>query len=110
MYYVYMLCCAGSTLYTGTASDIDRRMKQHFSGGGCAAKFTRSHPPIRLEAVWSCEGKGDALRIEARIKALPRSEKLRLIDRDELSALIPDAPRCERIFDKELIGRWTRLE
>ena len=29
MYYVYMLWCRDDTLYTGTASDLCRRMRQH---------------------------------------------------------------------------------
>lgn len=110
MYYVYMLLCKGDNLYTGTAADIDRRMKQHFSASRECAKFTRSHPPVRLEAVFGCEGKGDALRAEARIKSLTREKKLRLIRGESLSELCPGAPECERIYDEELIGRWKRLD
>ena len=52
MYYVYMLWCRDDTLYTGTASDLCRRMRQHRDGGAACARYTRSHPPRELAGVW----------------------------------------------------------
>ena len=39
MYYVYMLWCRDDTLYTGTASDLCRRMRQHRDGGAACAQW-----------------------------------------------------------------------
>ncbi|MBQ8918081.1 MAG: GIY-YIG nuclease family protein, partial [Oscillospiraceae bacterium] len=62
MYYVYMLRCGDGSLYTGIATDVDRRVKEHNSGRG--AKYTRSRLPV--EAVYREElpDKGAALRRE----------------------------------------------
>ena len=46
MWYVYMLLCADGSLYTGSATDVERRFEEHRSGHG--AKYTRSHPPLAV--------------------------------------------------------------
>ena len=76
MYYVYMLWCRDDTLYTGTASDLCRRMRQHRDGGAACARYTRSHPPRELAGVWRTEGRGEALRLEYAVKRLSRQGKL----------------------------------
>ena len=70
MYYVYMLWCRDDTLYTGTASDLCRRMRQHRDGGAACARYTRSHPPRELAGVWRTEGRREALRLEYAVKRL----------------------------------------
>ena len=45
-YSVYMLRCAGGTLYTGIAKDVAARLKQHQSGKGAA--YTRTRLPVVL--------------------------------------------------------------
>ena len=52
MYYVYMLRCRDGSLYTGTAADLCRRMRQHAGGGSACARYTRAHPPRELAGVW----------------------------------------------------------
>ena len=59
-WYVYMLRCEDGSLYTGIASDVEKRFAMHKSGHG--AKYTRSHPPV------------------AAIKKLPRAKKLELTE------------------------------
>ena len=46
MNYVYILRCADGTLYTGSTTDLDRRLAVHNSGKG--AKYTRSRRPVEL--------------------------------------------------------------
>jgi putative endonuclease len=77
MPYVYIVRCRDGSLYTGSAKVLARRVAQH--AAGIAAKYTRSRLPVvlvwsRRVASWSA-----ALRLEIRIKALPRSAKLALI-------------------------------
>ena len=78
MWYVYMLACADGSLYTGTATDVDRRFAVHKSGRG--AKYTRAHPPVAVVSRAACGDKGAALRREAAIKKLPRTKKLELTE------------------------------
>ena len=51
MYFVYMLRCRGGSLYTGIAADMEKRLRQHASGGAACAKYTRAHPPEALAAI-----------------------------------------------------------
>ena len=85
MYYVYMLWCRDDTLYTGTASDLCRRMRQHRDGGAA-----RSHPPRELAGVWRTESRREALRLEYAVKRLSRQGKLALLHQPETAAdLLP---------------------
>ena len=77
-YFVYMLRCRGDVYYTGLTTDVARRYRLHASGKG--AKFTRSHPPEAITAVWQCADKVAAARVEYAIKkSLSRAEKESLI-------------------------------
>ena len=74
--FVYMLRCADGSLYTGSTTDLDRRLAAHQSGRG--AKYTRSHGPVEVVYREACADRSAALRREAAIKRLTRSEKLAL--------------------------------
>ena len=77
MYYVYLLCCADGTLYTGFTNDLARRLAAHNAGRG--AKYTRGRRPVELVYWESFSNKSSALRREYAIKQLPRRQKLTLI-------------------------------
>jgi putative endonuclease len=74
--YVYLLRCADESLYCGWTTDVERRLAAHLAG--TASRYTRSRRPVVLAAVIEVADRGAALREEARIKRLPRAEKLRL--------------------------------
>ena len=77
-YYVYILRCRGGSLYTGITNDVAHRMAAHLSGKG--AKYTRAHPPEAVAALWRCEDKTTAARLEYAVKAkLTRAQKLELV-------------------------------
>lgn len=76
--WVYMLRCADGSLYTGWTADLQRRLAKHAAGR--ASRYTASRLPVRLAAAWSMPDRGAAMREEARIKRLPRMQKLALID------------------------------
>lgn len=78
MAYVYLLRCADGSLYCGWTTDVGRRLAAHRSG--TASRYTRSRPPVELALVVVVADRSAALREEARIKRLPRTAKLRLID------------------------------
>ena len=79
MYFVYILRCQDGSLYTGMAADLRRRLHAHTAKTPACARYTRSHPPVALEAAWQTEARSDALRLEALIKRLTRAQKLALI-------------------------------
>jgi putative endonuclease len=73
-YWLYLLECEGGVYYTGIAIDVEQRFFKHVFGLG--ARFTRAWPPVRVLAARQYPSKGDALRAELRLKALPRAGKL----------------------------------
>ena len=77
-WYVYMLRCDDGTLYTGITNDLDRRVSAHQEGTG--SKYTRSRRPVRLVLREAASSRGAALRREAEIRRLTRSQKLELIE------------------------------
>lgn len=76
--YVYILRCKDNTLYTGWTNDIEHRLAAHRAGKG--AKYTKGRGPLVLVYLESLENKSEALKREAAIKALTRTEKLVLIN------------------------------
>lgn len=77
MYSVYIILCSDGTLYTGTAKNAFKRFLKHKEGKG--AKYTRTHCPEKLVAVWDTEDKSTALKTEMRIKKLTKNKKEELI-------------------------------
>ena len=77
MPFVYLVECADGTLYAGWTTDLIRRMKAH--NGGKGARYTRSRRPVKLVYREECESRGAALRREAALRRLSRSQKLELI-------------------------------
>jgi putative endonuclease len=75
--YVYLLRCADESLYCGWTTDVDRRLDAHRAG--TASRYTRSRRPVEIAAVIPVPDRSAALKEEARIKRLPRREKLRLV-------------------------------
>jgi putative endonuclease len=74
--YVYLLRCADESLYCGWTTDVERRLDAHRAG--TASRYTRSRRPVAIAAVIPVADRSAALKEEARIKRLPREEKLRL--------------------------------
>ncbi|MGD1051954.1 MAG: GIY-YIG nuclease family protein [Solirubrobacteraceae bacterium] len=74
--WVYILRCADGSLYTGWTVDVERRLAAHRAGSG--ARYTRSRLPVELLASFAMDDAGAARREEARIKRLPRAQKLAL--------------------------------
>ena len=95
MYYIYMVRCADSSLYTGIAADLGRRLREHTQKATTAAKYTRSRQVEALEMAWTAPDRSAASRLECAIKRLPREKKLRLIAEPErMGELLPQLP-CE---------------
>jgi putative endonuclease len=75
---VYMLRCADGTLYTGWTVDLGRRVAAHSRGRG--GRYTRVRLPVEVVYVAPMADRTAARREEARIKQLPRAQKLALLE------------------------------
>ena len=74
---VYLLRCADGSLYCGWTLRLDARLAAHRAGRG--SKYVASRLPIEVAAVLPMRDRGAALREEARIKRLTRTEKEALV-------------------------------
>ncbi|GGI89539.1 GIY-YIG nuclease family protein [Shewanella gelidii] len=79
-WYVYIIRCCHGHLYTGVTTDVERRFKEHESGGVKAAKFLKGKGPLKLMYQEVAEDRSAALKREIAIKKLSRSSKLALIN------------------------------
>ncbi len=76
-WFVYILCCADGSLYTGITKEMKRRCQQH--NDGTASRYTRSRLPTKLVWQEAQPSRSSALKREATIKAMARRDKLMLI-------------------------------
>jgi len=79
LWWVYFVRTPQRSLYCGITTDVKRRFKQHQDGTG--AKALRGKAP--LELVWSYKigpHKGEALRLEHKLKQLNKQKKEQLIE------------------------------
>lgn len=88
MYYVYILRCQDHSLYTGITNQIEKRLKEHFFRLPQCAKYTKSHHAKTLEALWCCENRSEASKLEYYIKQLSKDKKELLISENCLDALL----------------------
>jgi putative endonuclease len=76
-YFVYLLRCKDKTLYCGIAKDPVKRLAMHNLGNG--STYVRSRGGGKIVYTEQLRNKSLALKREATIKKLSRSEKLKLI-------------------------------
>lgn len=94
MYYLYILKCADGSLYTGITVDVERRVREHNGSRVGGAKYTKGRRPVELAFTRRFASRSAASKEEARVKALTREEKLRLIGEKRV---LPDKPD---VFEK----------
>lgn len=80
-WYIYLLRCENSSLYTGITTDVEKRFQVHKNGKG--AKYTKIFKPIKIEIAFETESKSSALKIEMYIKKKAASKKTQLISYPE---------------------------
>ena len=78
-YALYIVACADGTLYTGIATDVQRRLAEHNGLKPKGARYTSARRPVTLVYEAAFETRSAAQKEEARIKRLSRSEKDALI-------------------------------
>ena len=76
-WYVYLVRCRSGDLYTGIATDVERRLTEHRANKG--ARYLRGKGPLKLEFKQRVGDRGLALRIERLIKKWPKDKKERLV-------------------------------
>lgn len=92
---LYILRCADDSLYTGIASDVNRRIAEHETGGR-GAKYLRGKQPLRLEFSSEVGDRATASRLEYRVKQLSRAQKEALIaGRRSIADLLADQSSLE---------------
>ncbi|MBM0104699.1 GIY-YIG nuclease family protein [Steroidobacter sp. S1-65] len=73
-WWLYLLACRDGRTYAGIAIDVAARFAAHSSGKG--AKFTRSNPPTRVLGARAFASKSEAMKAEAALKKLNRTQRL----------------------------------
>ncbi len=76
MYTLYIIKCADGSLYTGIATNLERRLEIHRQGTG--SKYVRARLPFSLVYTEKCKNRSKATKREMEIKKMTRSQKLKL--------------------------------
>lgn len=77
-WFVYVLECRDGSLYTGIAIDVAKRYASHVAGRG--ARYTRSHPPLRVLGAFPHLDRSSALKGEAAMRRLSPAAKRALCE------------------------------
>jgi putative endonuclease len=89
-YSIYVVRTKSGALYTGVATNVERRLKEHGEAGGRGAKYLRSKGPLELVYTVPIGDRALAQKVEQRIKALPKGRK---------EALVAAAPGAEDLLN-----------
>ena len=77
-WYLYIIRCRDGSLYTGIATDVEGRLADHRANKG--ARYLRGRGPLKLVFKQQIGEKGRALKIEHKVKNLPKHKKEALIN------------------------------
>ena len=99
--YVYILECSNGQYYTGSTTDLEKRLAEHQCGKG--ANFTKKNLPVKLVYFEKYERIDEAFNREKQIQGWSQKKKEALIkgEFDELNKLA----ECKN----ETHYRWFRL-
>ena len=81
-WFIYLVRTGAGSLYAGISTDPERRLRQHQSGKG--ARALRGKGPLTLVWRQGVVDKGEALRLEYRLKQQSKAFKERLVLDPEL--------------------------
>ena len=77
MWSVYILLCSDRSLYTGIATNVEKRFSDHKNGKG--GRYTRSHKVVRVIYSESFKTQTEALKRERQIKGWDRGNKIKIL-------------------------------
>jgi putative endonuclease len=85
--YMYILRCGNGEYYTGSTTDLEKRMEEHHKGIG--ANFSFKYLPVELLYFEEFPTEGEAFKREKQIQKWGRAKKEALIagDIEKLKAL-----------------------
>ena len=72
-WYLYLIECLDGSIYTGITTDVAARFAAHKNGSG--ARYTRSHPPVKLLGYQIHPDRSTASKAEYQIKQLSAFDK-----------------------------------
>ncbi len=90
-WWVYLVRTAAGELYTGIATDVERRLEEHRSGSGRGARYLRGRAPLELVFRRRMGERGLALRVEHRLKRRTKDEK---------EAIVRSAPSKRQLLSR----------
>jgi putative endonuclease len=68
MYFVYIIETEDETYYTGMTNDVARRLQEHLSGDSKSASYLKMHKPKYVVYMAEQKTRGDAMRLERKLK------------------------------------------
>lgn len=78
-WFIYLLRCRDGSLYTGITLDPRRRCREHNQDARRASRYVWSRRPAILVWQQPLTDKSQALRLEKRLKRLPKAHKEALL-------------------------------
>lgn len=78
-WHLYVVRTIDGCLYTGIATDVQRRLGEHLSQGRKGSRYLRAHKPRELVFSMPVGSRGLALKVERRFKKLPKASKERVV-------------------------------
>ena len=78
-WYLYLIRCRDGSLYTGITTDVARRFAEHRGKGAGGAKYLKGRGPLELVLRRKVGSRSLALRVEQKVKKLPKARKEKLI-------------------------------
>ena len=107
-WFVYILRCSNGALYTGIATDVNKRLAVHNAGKGSA--YVRANRPAALVAFITAKNRSAASILECQVKALSRSQKLALAGRWKAALKQVQAKRTSAQTRKLPARRSTKVK
>ncbi len=90
-WYVYMVRCADTSLYTGITKNIARRIDEHNHSRRSSSAYTRARRPVELVYQEAIQTRSKASKREYQIKRLSKKEKEELLG---IAGSLQAAPDC----------------
>ena len=78
-WYLYLIRCRDSTLYTGISTNVDRRFAEHQGAGNAGSRYLKGRGPLSLVLQEKLGSKNLALKVERRVKRMSKARKENLI-------------------------------
>jgi len=78
-WYLYIIQCCDKRFYTGITINVARRFEAHCGKGQAGAKYVRTRRPLKLVYQTKIGIQSLAMKVERKIKSLPKSKKEMLV-------------------------------